>query len=140
MEGLRVGLFIFLFEIVGLSLFWLMKCLLTRRLFLISEKINTIFDLIKYVGRYWYDVFCIVSYGVCLAGKATVRFFWIVGVIVGDSFRKIGYAARATVEIIRLIIKLSKQRHANKKVAFYQMKTEALRTSEYSDFNSEKYA
>lgn len=137
MEKLKVSLLFLVIYFTVVLLSCMVYCLATRRFYLVSGKIKDILEIIKYVGRYWFDVFCIISYGLMLAAEAVIQFFWIVGVIVIDSGRKIVYFAQATFEIISLIIRWSKKRHSAKKLAFQHGKPEVL-DSKVSDYTSER--
>lgn len=136
MEKLKISLLFLFFYFTAVLLCFVFYCLLTRKLYLVTGKIKDILEMIKYVVRYWYDVFCIISYGIMLAVEAIIQFFWIVGVITLDAIRKIIYFAQATFEIISLIIRWSKKRHAAKKQAFQQSKPEGL-DYHASDYTSE---
>jgi len=122
----------YVFELVILAIIWLLYCLVTGKRWLIVEKLKGCLDILKYVFRYWFDLFCVASYGVILAGEAVIQFFWVVGVIVEDAFYKIIHAARATVKVIRFIVRWTKRRQAAKKLAFQQKTADAMEPSNSS--------
>lgn len=135
MEKLKISLLFLVIYFTVVLLSCVFYCLVTRRADLIVKKAKNIADVVCYTGGYWWGVFNIFAYGVILASKAVIQFFWIVGMIVIDSGRKIIYYAQATAEIISLIVRWSKKRHADKKLLFKKNKPEVL-DSKASDYPS----
>lgn len=115
MEGLRIALFIFISEIIGVSVTWMIHCIITGKGYLVIEKLKLCLDIFRYLGQYWFDIFCLALLGMILAGKAVIRSVWIVGAIIMDYIRAIIGAVKSTIEIISIIIKWSRKRHAVKK-------------------------